>query len=107
MATEYVIPDAVMEQIAGLFTPKDSALAAQGGAWEVTELVERVVRAAARLIVAAERRGFADELDQLRSELFAAFVDECPGYSYHSPTLTKIQNLRGRTTELRGEASDG
>jgi hypothetical protein len=86
MATEYVIPDAVMDQIAGLFTPMDSALAAQAGAWEVTELVERIVRAAARLIVAAELERLVDET------LFE-----------ESPAVVR-DRFRRRASELRGEA---
>lgn len=111
MSAEVNIPDEALKRAFDAAQADDaiaSGASRGAGAYQLMpDIVDVALRAAAPLIVAAERQKFAAELDRLQAELFASFVDEYPGYSYHSPTLTKIQDLRRRASELRGETSHG
>lgn len=54
--------------------------------------------------VRTDRKETAAKLDALARALFNAFVGEFPGYSYYSPTLAKIEELRAYAKGLRGES---
>lgn len=68
-------------------------------AFSTRDLAESVTFA-----VREDRGEIAARIDELASALFSAFVKEWPGYSFHSPTLAKVEELRAYARTLRGES---
>jgi hypothetical protein len=94
MSQRIEIPDAAWDAVVKACPIKD-VNAAKGSAWDINELQEKAVRAAAPLIVAAELDSMADYLDECASLPLAKGEQDW--------VRTCAQSLRSRAIKVRGE----
>jgi hypothetical protein len=125
MATEYVIPGAVMDQVVSA-VPLADIVAAVGAehSWDATSLIQKAVEAAAPLILAAELDSLAELFASASADKEARFearqaevtaVDaewdddpRCQNLAGYASAYGNVaRRLRSRASEFRAEASDG
>jgi hypothetical protein len=96
MTTEVNIPDEAWDAVVSA-VPIEAVVAAKGSAWDINELQERAVRAAAPLILAAELERLAGDVPHVY------FGDQETQRVFDEGVAHVVTYLRPRASELRGE----
>lgn len=100
--TPLEIPDAAWDAVVQA-SPIADVNAAKGSAWDINDLQEKAVRAAAPLIVAAELDAQAARVEDSAKAWGDDLEPGTPAYSMAGVLADVVSELRLRAVELRGD----